>query len=128
MKYLFAAVFLLFAACAGNQLNQAQVPPPALPVIQLSTGSATTWQEYPASVEGTVNIEIRPQVSGYLEKIFVEEGAYVNQGQPLFRINSNEFNELANNASASIQVARQYRKGAGGSGSYPPAGGEQSGG
>jgi membrane fusion protein (multidrug efflux system) len=106
-KYIYSAIFLVFAACAGNQLNQpAALPPQTLPVIELNTGSAITWQEYPASIEGTVNVEIRPQVSGYLEKIYVEEGAYVLQGQPLFRINSREFTEIANNADATIQVAK----------------------
>ncbi len=105
-KLIYSAAFLFFAACAGNQLNQAPPPPQALPVIKLNTGSAVTWQEYPASVEGTTNVEIRPQVSGYLEKIFVEEGTYVQQGQPLFKINSNEYNEYANNAGASIQAAK----------------------
>jgi membrane fusion protein (multidrug efflux system) len=62
MKHLiYAAAFLFFAACAGNSLNAPVAPPPqTLPVVQLQSGSATTWQEYPASVEGTVNIEIPP--------------------------------------------------------------------
>ena len=106
-KYIYSAAFLVFAACAGNQVNQPAAPPPqTLPVVQLTTGSATTWQEYPASIEGTVNVEIRPQISGYLEKIYVEEGTYVLQGQPLFRINSREFTEIANNADAGIQAAK----------------------
>lgn len=57
-------------------------------------------------MRGTVNVELRSQVNGYLEKIYVEEGAYVLQGQPLFSINSNEYREYANNAGASIQVAK----------------------
>ena len=68
--------------------------------------NATTWLEYPATIEGTTNVEIRPQVSGYLEKIYVEEGACVSQGQPLFRINSKEYSEFSNNASATIQAAK----------------------
>ncbi|MFT3679848.1 MAG: efflux RND transporter periplasmic adaptor subunit [Ferruginibacter sp.] len=99
-----AVVFL--AACAGNQ-NQYQAPPPqTLPVVQLEKGSVTTWQEYPATVQGTVNVEIRPQVSGYLEKIYVEDGAWVAQGQPLFRINSKEYSQYSNSAAATIQLAK----------------------
>ncbi|TAJ67597.1 MAG: efflux RND transporter periplasmic adaptor subunit [Chitinophagaceae bacterium] len=105
-KIIYPGVFLVLVACAGNQLNQTPPPPQALPVIKLNTGSATIWQEYPASLEGTVNVEIRSQVNGYLEKIYVEEGAYVLQGQPLFSINSSEYKEYANNAGASIQLAK----------------------
>jgi membrane fusion protein (multidrug efflux system) len=106
-QLIYAAAFLVFAACAGNKLNEPAAPPPqSLPVVQLNTGSATTWQEYPAFVEGTVNVEIRPQVSGYLEKIFVQEGAYVSKGQPLFKINSSEFTEIGKSADATVQVAK----------------------
>ncbi|GAB2806660.1 efflux RND transporter periplasmic adaptor subunit [Ferruginibacter profundus] len=86
-------------------MNQMPSTPPSLPVVKIVANQATTWQEYPASVEGATNVEIRPQVSGYLEKIYAEEGAWVSKGQPLFRINSAAYNEYSNNASASVQAA-----------------------
>ena len=85
--YIVYAGILFIAACTGQALNPVPAPP-SLPVIKINSGSATTWLEYPTSIEGTTNIEIRPQVSGYLEKIYIEEGAYVSKGQPLFKINS----------------------------------------
>jgi membrane fusion protein (multidrug efflux system) len=45
-------------------------------------------------------------VSGYLDKIFVEEGAYVTAGQPLFKINDRPYSEQANNADANISAAK----------------------
>ncbi len=103
---LYAAV-LYFASCAGNAGNQqAPPPPPALPVVQLETGSSTSWQSYPATIEGTANVDIRPQVSGFLEKIYVEEGAWVNQGQPLFRINAKEYSQYSQTADANIQITK----------------------
>lgn len=105
ITYILYAGILFLAACAGQALNPAP-PPPSLPVIKINSGSATTWLEYPASIEGTTNVEIRPQVSGYLEKIYVEEGAYVSKGQPLFRINSREYSEFSISASASVQAAK----------------------
>ncbi len=60
---------------------------------------ATTYKEYSATLEGRVNVEIRPQVEGYLEKIYVDEGAYVKAGQPLFKINDRIYNEQLNSAS-----------------------------
>lgn len=109
MKKLFVYVFygavLYLAACAGKQNMQAPLPQ-SLPVVKLDTGSATVWQEFPATVQGTVNVEIRPQVSGYLEKIYVEDGAWVSQGQPLFRINAKEYNQFSNSAATNIQAAK----------------------
>jgi len=105
IPYVFYAGIIYLASCAGKALNQAP-PPPSLPVIEVSSGSATTWLEYPASIEGTTNVAIRPQVSGYLEKVYVQEGDYVTQGQPLFRINSREYNEYSTSASASVSAAK----------------------
>lgn len=103
--YLLYAAVLYFAACAGKATMQAP-PPPSLPVVKLETGSVTTWQSYPASVEGTTNVSIRPQVSGYLEKIYVQDGDYVAQGQTLFRINAKEYNQFSKSADANIQLAK----------------------
>lgn len=85
-------------------------PPPAavesLPVIRINSGSAITYQEYPASIEGTDNVEIRPQVSGILQKIFVDEGAAVKAGQPLFKIDEAPFREKLNNSVAALRSAQ----------------------
>jgi membrane fusion protein, multidrug efflux system len=78
---------------------------PQLPVMTITSTSATTHNEYPASLEGKVNVEIRPQVEGYLEKIYVEEGAYVRAGQPLFKINDRVYNEELKNAKSSLAGA-----------------------
>lgn len=78
----------------------------ALPVLSVPTTTATTFREYPASLEGKVNVEVRPQVEGYLEKIFVDEGAYVKVGQPLFKIDARTYNEALNNAKSSLLAAQ----------------------
>ena len=78
----------------------------ALPVVSVPTTTATTFKEYPAALEGKVNVEIRPQVEGYLEKIYVDEGAYVKAGQALFRIDARSYNEALNNAKSSLMAAQ----------------------
>jgi membrane fusion protein (multidrug efflux system) len=77
-----------------------------LPVVPVATTTATTFREYPASLEGKVNVEIRPQVEGYLEKIFVDEGAFVKAGQPLFRVDARMYNEALNTANSSLLAAK----------------------
>jgi membrane fusion protein (multidrug efflux system) len=108
---IFFPLFVIVAAaiavgCTSAQGNQAPPPPPTLPVLQLESASATTYQEYSASLEGKTNVEIRPQVSGYLEKTYVEEGAYVTAGQPLFKINDRPYDEQVNNAQANVLAAK----------------------
>jgi len=43
-------------------------------------------KEYVAQIQSVKNIEVRAQEKGFLEKIFVDEGQFVHQGQTLFRI------------------------------------------
>ena len=81
-------------------------PVQSLPVITLTEMSATSFQEYNASIEGSKDIEIRPQVDGILDKIYVDEGAYVKKGQPLFYINSRIHQEQVNNAKANLATAK----------------------
>ncbi|HEY4966858.1 MAG TPA: efflux RND transporter periplasmic adaptor subunit, partial [Puia sp.] len=112
-KYLYAGIILMFGltaldSCknAGGDPGYYASPPPALPVISISSRPFTTYREYTASLEGSNDIEIRPQVSGYIEKIFVDEGAFVKKGQPLFKINDQPYFEALNNANASLAVAK----------------------
>jgi RND family efflux transporter MFP subunit len=103
LKYL-PLLALLFGCSAKPVTQQAQVR--KLPVIEIASQDATTYQDYPASIEGAVNIEIRPQVSGVLEQIFVDDGAFVNKGEPLFRIEEAPFREKLNNARAGLRTAQ----------------------
>jgi RND family efflux transporter MFP subunit len=110
-KYLILTALSVIAAaylssCSQVQGTQAAPPPQSLPVMALNAAPATTYLEYSTNVEGTTNVEIRPQVSGYLDKIYVEEGAYVTQGQPLFKINDRPYDEQVNNAQANITAAK----------------------
>jgi membrane fusion protein (multidrug efflux system) len=101
---LFIAAFL--QSCSSAQQQAPQQAAPALPVLQVGEMPATTFQEYTAALEGKTNVEIRPQVDGYLEEIYADEGAYVKAGQPLFRINAGNYREQANNAQASLAAAQ----------------------
>lgn len=103
---LLAAVAFYLTGCNQAQGTQAAPPPQALPVLAISSEAATTYQEFSASIEGKTNVEIRPQVSGYLEKIYVEEGAYVSEGQPLFKINDRPYSAQVHNTIANVEAAK----------------------
>lgn len=99
---------VIFYSCgaASSAPNAGAMPPQSLPVLTITSSPSTTYLEYSASVEGTTNVEIRPQVSGYLDKIYIEEGAYVKAGQPLFKINDRTYGEQVNNANANVEAAK----------------------
>lgn len=108
MKNAILSSFILvltLIGCSDKSQAPMAVAAPELPVYAIQTSSATTDAEYPASIQGTVDVEIRPQVSGNLEKVFVDEGAFVSKGQALFKINEQPFREQLNNALASQHSA-----------------------
>jgi len=107
-------VLAVLSGCASSSARSDGAPPPAaLPVLKVTTVPASTYREYNAALEGKVNVEIRAQVDGYLDKIFIDEGAYVKQGQPLFRINDRPYREQLSNASASLLAAQANEEKAG---------------
>lgn len=101
----FSSIVVFLYSCSATPAAVTAAPPPSLPVASVQSGNETTFQEYPASVEGTVNVEVRPQISGALEKVFVDEGAFVNAGQPIFKINDQPYRAALNNALASLHGA-----------------------
>ena len=104
---LIIATAILLEACntsSGNSVNAVQ-PPPSLPVITVSSMPATVSQEFSASLQGSRDIEIRPQVDGYLDKFYVDEGVYVKKGQSLFHIDSRPYVEQLNTAKAGLAAA-----------------------
>lgn len=106
---LISAALLLVLACSCNSTaGKDSGPPtetPAAQVISLDTTTTLTYKDYPGMLEGRVNVEIRPQVDGYLDKIFVDEGAYVEAGQALFRIQQLPYQEQLNQAQANLSAS-----------------------
>jgi membrane fusion protein, multidrug efflux system len=108
LLFLSAIVSIVtFIACNSTAANNMGAPPPPqLPVITVSEKPVSTYQEFSASIEGSKDIEIRPQVEGYIEQIFVDEGAHVKKGQVLFKINDRPYFEQLQNARAGLASAK----------------------
>ena len=61
---------------------------------------------YPTSLRGENDVEIRPQISGFLTKVNVEEGQRVNKGQVLFTIDQVSLQAAVDAANAAVAVAQ----------------------
>jgi len=109
LHLLFAAAVAL-AACGGKKEEQSAAqggpaPKEIYPVFKVIQRSAVLQTDYPATLQGEQNIEIRPRIDGYVEQIYVDEGQAVKKGQPLFRINAPQYLQLLNNAAAAVSSA-----------------------
>ncbi|MBO9703265.1 MAG: efflux RND transporter periplasmic adaptor subunit [Sporocytophaga sp.] len=106
MKSIIALniIILLLSSCSEKQTDSVDAPQP-VEVITINGASATIENDYTASIQGKSDVEIRPQVEGFLEKVYVDEGSSVQAGQTLFKINDEPFREQLNSASAQLQAA-----------------------
>lgn len=108
----FLSFCLLLSGCGQQTDSQQTSEAASLPVGVVQAGSQTTYQDYPASIEGLTNVEIRPQISGILDRVLVDEGVAVKAGQPLFKINEAPYRERLNNALALQHAAEGALAGA----------------
>jgi RND family efflux transporter MFP subunit len=87
----FGLLFPLVAACKSSKASAPPPAPPAVSVITVNPERVALTSEWIATLDGYVNAQIRPQVSGYLVKRNYEEGAVVRKGQLLFEIDARPF-------------------------------------
>jgi len=99
---------LLITSCGifDSPPDKDQVKMISLPVYKVDTGTAFITKEFLGTIEGKVNVEIRPQVEGLLDQIYVDEGDFVHKGQDLFKVNPQSYRELLNNAQANENVEK----------------------
>lgn len=105
--YLSLIALILFSSCGNDQKKGAApaVQVQVYPVVALSAISTSLETDYPATLEGIQNIDIRPKVDGFIERIYVDEGAAVKKGQLLFSINAPQYEQLVRTANAAISSA-----------------------
>jgi membrane fusion protein (multidrug efflux system) len=75
------------------------------PVIVVKLQSTQLYKNYPTKLQGQQTVEIRSKISGYIEQILVDEGAFVRKGQVLFRLNANDIEATVRSAEAQVKVA-----------------------
>lgn len=95
----------LLTAC-GSKSSQMPEANKDFAVETVKTTEADLKTSYPATIKGMQDIEIRPKVSGYLTKLLVDEGATVRKGQPLFLIDSEQYQAAVNSAKAQVRVCK----------------------
>lgn len=101
-----ALAALAATACGNRQQTAGGGTPPSYAVMTVEPGSLELNNSYPATIRGRQDIEIRPNVSGFITKLNVDEGAQVRKGQVLFEIDPVQYDEAVKAAQAAVDVAQ----------------------
>lgn len=96
---------MTFVACQQAPVANTQNPS-EYAVMQINTSDTEVQTIYSASIRGQQDIDIYPQVSGFLTKLCVEEGQAVRKGQILFIIDQVAYKAALQTAEANVEVAR----------------------
>ncbi len=105
LKKMSALLFFIVLSSCGNGGGDYPVAKPEVDFLVTASTNGVVEKKFPGIIEGSVNVDIKAQVSGYLEAIYVKEGDYVTKGQSLFKIKGDVFAEQVNNSQASYKVA-----------------------
>ncbi|MCX2474285.1 efflux RND transporter periplasmic adaptor subunit [Pedobacter sp. MC2016-05] len=104
------SIAIVLASCGNNDEQKkaaaaAAAGPQAYPVFTVNAQTTELNSDYPATIEGIQNIDIRPKVDGFIQKILVDEGAVVKKGQLLFTIMAPQYEQEVRTARAAISSA-----------------------
>ena len=100
------ALSLLQWACTKGAAPPAAPPPPNVGVVEVAKQDVPLRSEWITTLDGYVNAQIQPQVSGYLVKQNYEEGSYVMKGDVLFEIDPRPFQATLDQARAQVALAQ----------------------
>lgn len=106
---LISLSFVLLFSCNNDPktapINNSQTEVKEFKVLTLASRKARVNADFPATIQGQQIIEIRPKIDGYIDAIYVQEGAEVKKGQLLFRLSNPQYEQEVVTATASIKSA-----------------------
>jgi RND family efflux transporter MFP subunit len=89
--------------------KQALRPPPVT-VAKPIQKEIVEWDEYTGRTAARQSVEVRPRVSGYIDRIEFKEGAILKEGDPLFIIDQRPYQAILNEAKANLSSAQAKRR------------------
>ncbi len=104
VSIIFVSLFL--ASCGGNKVGF-KFPPTPVSAYQVKMEKASYYDEYPATVVALNQVELRPEVSGYVTGIYFQDGQHVTKGMKLYTIDQQQYKAAYDVAKANLNKARQ---------------------
>ncbi|GAF04298.1 efflux RND transporter periplasmic adaptor subunit [Saccharicrinis fermentans] len=94
----------VFASCSENK-EKRHITNPELTIMEVKPSTQEFHESFSATLKGMQDIDIRPQITGFITKVNVDEGSIVKKGQVLFQIDQIQYEEAVNVAKANVAVA-----------------------
>lgn len=104
--FALAALSVAALTGCGGQQQQQQMPAPEIEVLTVGPEDATIDNTFPATIKGKTDIDIRPQVSGFITRVWVDEGQHVRKGQTLFTLDAVQYQAAVDQARAAVAAAQ----------------------
>jgi membrane fusion protein (multidrug efflux system) len=104
IKYTIIAAVVITTACNNQQAAPVAPPPPKVTVQEVGITDAVYYDEYPATVTALNQVELRPQVSGFITGVHFADGAKVRKGELLYSIDEQLYAANYQQAVANLQV------------------------
>ena len=108
---LFVATFLIFnpvlALIGCQKSQQPTTPPPDVEVVAVLQRDVPITKEWVGTLDGLVNAQIRPQVTGYLVRQNYKDGSFVKKGELMFEIDPRTFRAALDQAKGQLANAEQ---------------------
>jgi membrane fusion protein (multidrug efflux system) len=92
---------LLLGACHGRK-EPAAPPVPTVQVVPVVQKDVPIIHEWIGGLDGFVNAEIKPQVSGYVMAQVYRDGVFVRRGDVMFLIDPRNYKDAAADAQATL--------------------------
>ena len=102
-----ALIALVLSGCASKpaSADTPAAPPPEVEVVKVSPEPVQIFSEWVATIDGSVNAQIQPQVTGYVVRQNYKEGAFVRRGEILFEIDPRPLQAVVDQAKGQVAQA-----------------------
>ena len=101
-----AAFSTLLVLCGCKDKKQQQMPLQLVGGAQVVKKNVPFNLEVPAKISGSLEVQVRAQVSGILKSRTYQEGQYVEQGTPLFEIDPEPYKAALTRAEGNLAQAQ----------------------
>ncbi|QNK09702.1 efflux RND transporter periplasmic adaptor subunit [Enterobacter sp. JUb54] len=101
-----ALIALLLASCDNSVAQNAAPPAPVVSAADVVVKSISQWDSFNGRIEAVESVQLRPRVSGYIEKVNYTDGQEVKKGEVLFTIDDRTYRAALEQAQATLARAK----------------------